>query len=329
MNMKKSFLYIIALVLACGAVACYDEENLPPLEHKADFVKNFPEGDNEWDQDLVEIAERFGVKCIYDDLTIEDITKTWVAASSNLTGQGLPKDSIRLKQLYTRFMKDHVFAFLNPSCTKGVLPNYIYFVYRYLSLYDVLLDPKPEWYSHQKTNYNGMGFWIFCWSTGEFPGFFGTPTTVNMFTKPVDVKQERETILKELFKRMIDAGNIEVPADFFNKFDYTTQVKWQPQYLGDKDYYKRRGFPEQLLSATYPRPGSDLYGVNQTSPTLNFLNYICLAARYEAEEVEELYKDFPLVVQYYHFVVEYMRDVYGMDITRIAEPVTEDLDANL
>lgn len=329
--MKKGILYIFfaSLVLIYLTTSCYDEGNLEPLEHVADFVKTFPEGDNEWDRDLVDIAERFGVECIYDDLTTEDITKTWVAASGNLTGEGLPKDSIRLKQLYTRFFKEHIFTFLNPGFTKEVLPNYIYFVYRYLSQYDVLMDPKPEWYSHQKTNYNGMGFWIFCWATGEFPGFFGTPTTVNMFTKPADIKKERESVLKEIYKRIVEAENIEVPVEFFDNFDYTTPVKWSSQDIADKDYYKRRGFPEQLQNATYPSPGFDLSAVNQTSPTLNFLAYLYLAFRYTEEEVEENYKDFPLVVQYYHFVVEYMRDGYDMDITRIAEPVTEDLDANL
>ena len=329
--MKNRFLYLFfaGLVLALVITACHDEEKLLPLEHKADFVKTFPEGDNAWDRDLVEIADRFGVKCIYDDLTFEDISKAWVATSGEYVGEGLPKDSIRLKQLYTRFMKEHVFAFLNPDYTKGVLPNYIYFAERYLSKYDVLLEPKPDWYQHVKSNYNGMGFWLFCWATGEFPGFFGVSTTVNMFTKPADIRKERENILKEILKRMVDAGNIEVPVEFFNEFDYKTEIMWWPNQVGELNYYKRRGFPEQLLTRPYPSAGSDLMMVSQTSPTLNFVAYLCLALRYPAEVIEENYKDFNKVIEYYYFTVDYMKEQYDMDLTLVAEEVTEDLDAGL
>lgn len=333
--MRNKYLYslFIGLSLIWIGSSCQDEEQLLPLDHDVEFIKPFPEGDNPWDKDLEEIAERFGVKCLYDNLTEEDILKMWTSTSGDMKGQGLPKDSIRLKKLYTRFFKEHIFPHLNPQCTKGVLPSYFYFGYTYVTRINATLPDgsTPEWYQAANYNYNGMGFWLFCWASDEFTGFFGAPNKVYMFTDKFEVEKTRELVLKNIFKRMVDEKTVAVPSEFYDGFDYTTQVKWGSENVGDKDYYKRRGFPEQHyrnlgVYSTYP---SDLTMVSQTSPTLNFCDYIFMACRNTKEEVEEFYKDFPLIIQYYDFVVEYMRDMYGMDLTRIAEPVTENLDANL
>lgn len=327
-------LFLLWIISAC------EEDELYPREHVADFVKEFPEGDNPWDRDLQEIADRFGVKCIYNDLTLKDIMRVWTnSTAGEITAGGLPEDSIRLKKLYTRFFKEHIFTHLNPTYTKGVLPNYIYFTYRYLqkkTATNTITGEKIEYYEHLEMNYNGLGFWSFCWSTGEFLGFLGLiQENIQMFTKAIDVEKKREIVLKNIFRRMVEEGNIEIPIEFEagHEFDYKTEIlstDVAPDHKDYLNYYKRRGFPEQLRSmTTYNEKGSNLYGISYTSPLENFCDYLWLAFHYTAEEIEQNYKDFPLVVKYYYFTVDYVKENYGMDITRIAEPVTEDLDSNL
>lgn len=338
MNKLSILQFVLFFSCTCLFMAC-EEEELFPREHVADFVKEFPEGSNPWDQDLEEIAERFGVKCIYDNLTSADITKVWTASKTGkLTAEGLPKDSVRLKKLYTRFFKEQIFPYLNPTYAKAVLPNYIYFSYRYLlekTAINTITGEQVVYYEHVEMNYDGLGFWVFCWSTGEFLGYYGLmQQDVQMFTKALDVEKKREILLKNIFRKMVEEEVIAIPEEFESghEFDYTTQIISRdvvPSHVDYPNYYKRRGFPEQLRNYKNYASSSNLYNITSTSPLENFCDYLWLAFRYTAEEIEQNYKDFPLVVKYYYFTVDYVKDNYGMDISRIAEPVTEDLDSNL
>lgn len=335
---KKNIVQVVFLFCLLLGVSACEEDELYPREHKADFIKQFPEGDNPWDLDLKEIANQFGVKCIYDNLSSEDITRVWASTSSGkMSGEGLPKDSIRLKKLYTRFFKEQIFPYLNPVYAGKVLPNYIYFTYRYLQekiATNTITGEQVIFYAHQEMNYNGLGFWVFCWSTGEFDGFLGMKQNIQMFTKAIDVEKKREIVLKNIFRKMVEEGIIAIPSEFEagHEFDYKTKIistDVVPSHVDYPNYYKRRGFPEQLRNYINYASPTNLYNITSTSPLENFCDYLWLAFRYTAEEIEQNYKDFPLVVKYYYFTVNYVKDNYGMDISRIAEPVTEDLDSNL
>lgn len=334
---KRNIVQVVFLFCLLWGVSACEEDELYPREHVADFIKTFPEGDNPWDQDLEEIANQFGVKCIYDNLTSEDITRVWTASSGKMSGEGLPKDSIRLKKLYTRFFKEQVFPCLNPVYARKVLPNYIYFTYRCLveKVSTTSTGGQIIFYQHQEMNYNGLGFWAFCWSTGEFLGNYGfMQVNIQMFTKAIDVEKKREIILKNVFRKMVEEEVIAIPEEFEagHEFDYQTKVVSKdvaPSHVDYPNYYKRRGFPEQLRNYIGYASSTNLYNITRTSPLENFCDYLWLAFRYTAEEIEQNYKDFPLVVKYYYFTVNYVKDNYGMDISRIAEPVTEDLDSNL
>ena len=140
--------------------------------------------------------------------------------------------------------------------------------------------------------------------------------------------------MKNIFRKRVEEEVIAIPEEFESghEFDYTTQIISRdvvPSHVDYPNYYKRRGFPEQLRNYKNYASSSNLYNITSTSPLENFCDYLWLAFRYTAEEIEQNYKDLPLVVKYYYFTVNYVKDNYGMDISRIAEPVTEDLDSNL
>lgn len=92
----------------------------------------------------------------------------------------------------------------------------------------------------------------------------------------------------------------------------------------DKDYYKKRGFPGQL-GGRYDSFGKLLY-IKDTSPQKNFIDYMHLAIRYTRDSVAILYPpgEYPKIIQYYDFTVDYLKKDYNWDIAKAAEmPVIE------
>ena len=324
------------MVACLGMWAC-DEESLSPNPPSEGITFEFPEGNNAWDQDLQAIAQRFNTKCIYKNITVEDLTRSWVGNSSigsNATtyyGSGLTSDE--LARLYTQFFTEHVFAFLNPEVANEVLPPYILFAHDYCSINHRALMPSEvigdlvggdtlEWCGRPRMQYDGLGFWAFSFSSEEHRTIMGQPWQQYMFKSADSVMMYRELILKNIFSTMVDEGIMAPPLQFEDGglFDYTTPITYGTTNVDDENYYKRRGFPEQMrnMQALNPRP-SDLYSVTNTDPTNNFKDYLWLAFRYSADAIRENYADFPLVIQAYDIVVAHVRDTYGMDISKIGE----------
>ena len=68
MNWKNILILALFVTVLFG---CYDEDKIVPLEPGEGMVRyEFPQGENAWDQDIVEISEQFGVYLIYKDLKI-------------------------------------------------------------------------------------------------------------------------------------------------------------------------------------------------------------------------------------------------------------------
>lgn len=310
------------VLLLCGISACQQEKELQPRSWESAVIHDFPQGNDSWDVELQQIAERFGTKCIYKDLTSKDLSRFWVAlsGSGDYRGQGLTED--RQKKWYTRFFCDHIFKFLNPEHTKGVLPTYIYFAYDFYQnnlQTDDETGEVTEYQTEMKMNYMGLGYWAFCYASEKHVNNRGREWQSVLFTKSRDVLQNREIVLKNIFKKLVENGNIVYPPQFAygGGLDYKTPIVYNN--TSDNQYYKRRGFPEQLRNYTnYAYPG-DLYEIESANPTNTFMDYLWLAFRYSREQLVQRYKDFPLVLQYYDITVEYMRSNYDMDITQIAE----------
>ena len=312
---------LLCAIIVVAAQACDNEAALQPNAPGEGIVFEFPEGDNDWDRDLQQIAGEFGTKCIYKNLTLTDLMRSWTATGSatEYLGQGLIND--RQAKLYTQFFKDHVFHFLNPEIAKKVLPNYIYFAYDYCSV-NFRADIGLVWHGNPRARYDGMGFWAFCYETSEHVSIMDVPWQWTMFTEAIDVKKNREMVLKNIFNLMVNDGVIVPPAQFAvgGGLDYSTPIVYGAANINNENYYKRRGFPARLTNlVTWVASPSDLYSISNTGPTLTFIDYLWLAFRFSAGEVREAYKDFPLVIQYYELTVKYVKEKYGMDISLIGE----------
>lgn len=321
---------ILSAVAIFGLHACYDEGALEPNPSTNGITYEFPEGNDSWDQDLQEIADRFDVKCIYKNLTIDDLTRSWTAGASSIRGyygSGLIND--RQARLYTKFFKDNVFAFLNPDVVRSTLPAYFFFAHDYCSINTYTLSTGETWeYNGRPTvSYNGLGFWVFSYSSEVHNNAMPTMPTWQqfMFTGADSVKMMREMVLKNIFNLLIEDDIIDTPVAFEVGgelgFDYSTALVSSES---DENYYKRRGFPDQFDNLSTWQTPRALNRIQDTDPTNNFFDYIKLGLRYSREEVLAEYADYPLIIRAYDHVVNYLNTNYGMDLALMgaaAEPL--------
>ena len=94
----------------------------------------FPQGNNSWDKDLEEIQKEFGIYIIYKDFEETDLNRSWTGAlgeGSTYFGESLNDEQA---EFMTKFMKNHIFAYLTPQATRKVLPMYYYMVYSFRSM---------------------------------------------------------------------------------------------------------------------------------------------------------------------------------------------------
>jgi len=332
MKMNFRILWLAVIVLSAGVYGCDNEEALQPNSVGNGIVFAFPEGDEAWDRDLVEIAEQFGTKCIYKNLTLTDLTRTWLPSTGTVVGyvgQGLVSD--RQARQYTQFFKEHVFRFLNSEVTQEIFPNYIFFAHDFCSVnYRILPEGDTlVWNGTPTVKYDGMGYWAFSFESEEHLNIMGNPWQQHMFTTATEVMQNREVVLKNIFNQMVNKRVIVPPAAFAmgGGLDYATPIVYGAAKVDDENYFKRRGFPEQMRNLKqYVKKPTDLYSITNTGPIETFVDYLWLAFRYTGDVIRENYKDFPLVIRYYELTVEYMKENYGMDISLIAEVPESGLD---
>lgn len=300
-------------VLVAGLVfsllsSCHEEDlTSRPLEMALRY--EFPEGDNEWDKDLEEIAEEYKTYLIYKNLKEDDFDRSWVDAGSSSGVKGSPLNDEQAA-FYTNFMKNHIFTFLPPEVTDRVLPIYILMAYH-------MYTDTPWGASPNQAKYDGMDFWAFCLE-GDVPGMF-YPQIIRPKT-PWDFKVKRGTILKEIMRRIVEKGNIAITVEFENDFDYETQVEWIAGTENNENHYKKRGFPGQMSGTNgYVTIGA-LRNIASTSPKENLINYMHLAIRYDRDSVLVMYprETYPKIIRYYDFTVNYLKNNYKWDIAQVA-----------
>lgn len=171
--------------------------------------------------------------------------------------------------------------------------------------------------SPNQAKYDGMDFWAFCLE-GDVPGMF-YPQIFRPKT-PWDFKVRRGVILRELTRKIVEKGNIAVPGEFENDFDYVTQVESTVGTENNENYYKKRGFPGQMSGTNgYVTIGA-LRNIASTSPKENLINYMHLAIRYDRDSVLVMYpqEKYPKIIRYYDFTVNYLKNNYKWDVAQAA-----------
>lgn len=322
--MKRNILTVITLFALLFTTSCYKEDLIEPSSMDDTDRFEFPQGDNDYDQLLVDVYNKFGIKVIYKGFDDVDFNLSWTSPAIGKQGYDVAEDQQREA---AEFMANHIFGFLEPEITKRVLPPYFYVadsVYQYLEFADVLFYTVDFTYI-----YDGLDYWSFCWNGYEtwqhYPSMGMTipGTAVPRPTTPYEYFWRRGVMLKEIYKHAVLVGNIQIPENFNSGFDFATQVQYSYGTEDSPDYFKTRGFPGQMNNKnnfTF----ENLSGVQRTSPIQNFIDYLHLCMRYTEEEIEEHYPiaKHPLIHEKYPIVLRYMKDNYKIDLQAIAtEPV--------
>lgn len=295
-------LYLALLIATCTLSACYHEDDLTPSANETVGRFDFPQGTNSWDRDAEKIAGEFGVQLIYTNFSEEELNRTWVGSS--LTGSPILADTLNDDQadFAISFMKDHIFAHLNPDLLPRVFPTYILLAYNITRYVEII--PGWGWTSTLKT-VKGMDFWAYC---------FEAKTTISRPQTPEQYWKLRYDLLRDISQLILDRGNIEVAPKLITDLDYETPYLVTSGYKDDPNYYKKRGFPGRSDRGWDPWDE-----VTSNNPKLIFMYYIHLAMYNTRETIVQENTDYPKVIELYDYVVDYLKTNYDWDVAKIAE----------
>lgn len=299
--------------------ACYHEDVLIPTTSESSERFTFPQGTNDYDLRAKKIFDEFGVKIIYKGFNDRDFNLTWTTPAIGKVGYDIPKDQERDA---VDFMATHFFGNLTPQITRKVLPPYYYIAD---SVHQITIQGDIQMCSTTAFIYNGLDFWFFGWNnasawTMRDGEYLIKPSVPSIRPKtPFGIFYKRGTILKEVFKKAVEVGNIIPPEGFADGFDFVTKVETAAGLRDNPNYYMKRGFPGQMTNQLRFDMAA-LALVTQTNSTTIFTNYIHLCMRYTTDSIEVVYPkaDFPMIHQKYPIVLDYMKNKYNIDLGKIA-----------
>ena len=297
----KFYLYCL---FGCLFLSCYSEDKLvADKEGEGGMRYEFPQGNNSWDKDLEEIQKEFGIYIIYKDFEETDLNRSWTGAlgeGSTYFGESLNDEQA---EFMTKFMKNHIFAYLTPQATRKVLPMYYYMVYSFRSM-----GWGGYWY-FGKNKFDGMDYWSICM-------YSDNPEEGSFYKKIVPPSTEEEyficrgTILMEILERAVKKGTIEIPEQFHEGFDYTSAVNSYDENA--ENYYKRRGLPG--LNYGVDSGLQRVAWIGLMNRYENVMAYILLGMKYSPEEREEGWFKYPMIQEKYEYLSNYLKTEYGLDL---------------
>ena len=123
--MRKINLILAIIGLASLNYSCYNEDKLTPSGQFIPSGLPFPQGDNPWDKDIVELHNTYGVYVFYKDVTEALLNRDWTSAGTGdiYTGGDLNNDKV---QFYVDFIKNDVFKYVNKDLVTKTLPVRLY-----------------------------------------------------------------------------------------------------------------------------------------------------------------------------------------------------------
>lgn len=309
MNMKMKYLSGLFLSVLIALTACHKEEAIIPSNEGMPTRFEFPQGNQPWDQDIIDIQKKFGIYLIYKDFSSDDFNRSWTGGGGSYTGSDLTDEQARW---YVDFMKNHVFAYLTPEITKKVLPIYYYLVYDFYipNTFGTITFKVP-----QNNYFDGLDFWLVCLE-GE-----PDPTSGEQILKPVDAKtyhQRRGMIMQKIFAKAVETGTIAIPDEFYDGFDFKTGLVTGIGKESDPNYYLNRGFVDRIFGLMFDQT---IYVYEIPTREDAFLDYVNIAMRYTQEEFDQHYPadKYPLIRQKYDFVNRLMSETYHIDLKAIAQ----------
>lgn len=329
-------IYNVWILLFCLTFAsCYDDDSIIPTPDPLALAGGFefPQGNNSWDNDVMNIYQEFGVKIIYKDITDKDLNKNWtgggLSGSSKLFDNCLDDEMVAF---YITFMKNHIFPYLNREVTDRVFPMYWYMLYNY-SIFSSYIPGVMEYYvALSEHDESQTDCWVTCfWGDVAHCSYLMNGITIpndplTEWKSPIAGNQDsyairRFKIINEVINTAITRGNIIIPEDEFDAgFDHLTPIitKEDIESKASPNYYLTRGYLGDInsFSASYSKPRSD----NPPTAKDTFIGYMQIAMRLTKEEREAMWPSttYPFMSSKFEFVTNYLKK-YNIDLEAIAQ----------
>ena len=320
-------------------VSCYEDDKIIPTEEPLASAGGivFPQGNNSWDKDALDIYNQYGVKILYKDITVQSLGKDWIGSGAFGNGNILVQSCLNdeMSAFYLSFLKKHVFPYVNEKITERVLPMYWYMVYDYCSYTVMELGAtKMETFSPKiKQDADKTDCWITCfWGSSDhnclkMNGMVMGQSSPEGWRSPLKGDKEsykirRLFILYDIINGAINKGNIPFPEKEFNSgfnFDKPVVTGNDEESIANEDYYLRRGFPGHINpSSTEYFPYNDA----QTSrnPRETFINYVQIAMKFSKVEREKMWPSatYPFMSSKFEYITNYLKK-FGVDVEAISQ----------
>lgn len=313
--MKRTILYMLFGLLTLTACDKSDD----PLEPSGNYSVlrfDFPQGNNPYDQDIVDIHDEYGTYVIYKDITDQDINRQWqsLGTSKPQTCDAVPAEDV---QYYVDFFKKHVLDYVSPETAKLALPVKVYFIENLRNLDGTTGSGGTDTGSDSQVvsvKTDGFDYWSLSFkrdANGELPKDAQT------------LRYARCMFIYTMIKTAYENNLIEEDMDVRAKLDTETPLKYNRTDRRDPNFTWNRGYADRVSESNLTETNyvviSQIVKGNSAYKTEfdYFLSYCRLAMYYGRAYVENKYKNYPLVLEVYNDIVAYMLEKYGIDLEGI------------
>lgn len=237
--MSRLYKLILCIFILCAFISCEKED---PITSRFEFKLGnfeFPQGEDEWDDKIVDLYDQYKVRIIYKGITQEDLLRTWIGSSSS--------SEVNLDELASEdvmdavnFLADNFFPYMSREIADKMFPPYIY-LGTFYSAYDWMYGMAVG----SPYSVDGMDNWVISIEYNLMP-LYGTPDTK---TNTFDMAKMIETI----YDNARDRGILSIPEDFSSGVDYQTDFldlgdgkNITAEMKANPNYYLNRGFIDDL-----------------------------------------------------------------------------------
>ena len=333
MVMKRTALYTLLGLLAMSSCV-KDEDPIVPSGNYSVLRFDFPQGNNPYDNDIVDIHDVYGTYIIYKDITPQDLNRQWQGLGTGKLKEcdPVPEEDV---EFYVDFFKNHVLSYMTPEAVRAALPVKIYFVQN-------LRDADS---SDDSSDNSGSSS-----GTGTGPLVDNSPVTVKTdgfdywalsFTHEGVANRDEEAMrfarckfIYVILKSCYINGTIEEDLTLRNKITWTNADGTYRAFDKDRrsaDYPYKRGIPDRIVETTF----QEMFPLYITEWMKDFtaysvkndwfLNYCRMAMYCGRDYIETKYANYPLVLELYNDIVELMLTKYGIDLEGVyAGPQKQD-----
>lgn len=300
--MKRSIISLALAIVGLAASSCYREAPIVPSDMAEKLYFEFPQGNASWDREIQQIQEQYGTYIIYKDIPMSMLNRAWVNVyiGSYIEAEPVPE---ALVPWYVDFVKRGVFRYFDSDRFAQYFPRYFFLV----SNMHMVLDGAVK--GHMPTKVDGVDFWALSFQTTE-AGSLYLP----------DERLARISFAYRLVENMLKAGQIDIPAKFYEGVDYSEIVYDDinnHDKLNSKYHYQTRGFVKYVQpSFEYDSPLTNIQLAAASNE--DFLMYVRKILYSPTSEFLAENGSYPLVMRRYNIVLDLFRSL-GIDLAGISD----------